>query len=124
MTQMLTARLLVPAVAVAIVIALATAIIATPATTLAATADRTPIAEQASPEPFALANPAFDSEGAMPECPLCWFGAGVIVTLIVAVIDNPDGPIATVVNDAVSFVANAYESACNSSACVGPYAGH
>ena len=40
---------------------------------------------------------------------MCWFAAGILVTVVVAVIDNSDGPIATAVTDAITYVADNLE---------------
>lgn len=68
-----------------------------------------PAQEEPTPAPKAefarSAVPVLDID----ECPLCFFAAGVIVSVVIAVIDNPSGPIATAIADAITYVANNLE---------------
>lgn len=91
------------------IVALFAVALAVPITASAADHVPLPGLQEPAPTPGAeLASsvtPAIDID----ECPMCWFAAGILVTVVVAVIDNSDGPIATAVTDAITYVADNLE---------------
>ena len=101
-------RLLRPITLVGIVtiLALTTAV---PLTASAMALPDPPEVVDLAPSPSTLHNTTPTIDMATPECPFCWFVAGAIVSIVVAMIDNPDGPIATAVYDSIAYVAENLE---------------
>ena len=94
--------------------------VALPATASAATTDSLPSVEQVGDAPSISFAPGEQSYLDLPDCPFCVVVlGGVIGGIITAAITNPNKT-AEIARDAVQFVANAYENACNSNACHNP----